>query len=202
MSYSYFKLLAVVRYLYQMPYRQLEGFTRALHRLLLDLPTGDYSGLLRRIQAQPADPYVELRESTEPVTIAVDSTGISVHRAGDWVERKHGKKKRYVKLHFAVKVETHEVVWIEVSTDDEHDVKELSGLVEESRRNVRVSRLLGDCVYDSSRVYGFLEGLGVEVVVKPKVNARLDRGPLSMSQTVDMIRELGLYYVAGVHGVW
>ena len=156
MSYSYFKLLAVVRYLYQMPYRQLEGFTRALHRLLLDLPTGDYSGLLRRIQAQPADP----------------------------------------------KVETHEVVWIEVSTDDEHDVKELSGLVEESRRNVRVSRLLGDCVYDSSRVYGFLEGLGVEVVVKPKVNARLDRGPLSMSQTVDMIRELGLYYVAGVHGVW
>ncbi|HRU81544.1 MAG TPA: transposase [Candidatus Methanomethylicus sp.] len=30
---SYVKFLAVVRYLYGMPYRQLEGFTRALERL-------------------------------------------------------------------------------------------------------------------------------------------------------------------------
>jgi hypothetical protein len=43
-----------------------------------------------------------------------------------------------VKLHFAVNTETHEVVRMEVSTDDEHDVKELMGLVEESRRKVRL----------------------------------------------------------------
>jgi hypothetical protein len=30
--------LAVVRYLFSMPYRQIEGFTRALHRLVPRLP--------------------------------------------------------------------------------------------------------------------------------------------------------------------
>ena len=32
------QLLAAVRYLYSMPYRQLEGFTRALHRLVPTTP--------------------------------------------------------------------------------------------------------------------------------------------------------------------
>jgi hypothetical protein len=75
-----------------------------------------------------------LAGSFEPVTIAIDSTGISVHKAGGWVKRKHGKKRRYVKLHFAVNVETHEVVSIQVSTDDEHDVKALLELVEGAGR--------------------------------------------------------------------
>ena len=190
-SHSYIKLLTAVRYLYQMPYRQLEGFMRALHKLLPELPTGDYSGLRRRILVQPVDPYIHLSGSTEPVTIAVDSTGISVHKAGGWVERKHGKKRHYVKLHFAVNTETHEVVGMEVSTDEEHDVRRLPGLMEESGRNVRASRLLGDCAYDSSRVYDLLEGLGVEAVVKPKRNARSDTGPSIRSRSVGMIRELG-----------
>jgi len=188
---TYIQILAAVRYLYQMPYRQLEGYTRILHTLVPELPSGDYSGLRKRILRLPVDPYKDLSESTEPVTIAVDSTGISVHRAGGWVERKHGKKRRYVKLHFAVNTATHEVVGMEVSTDDVHDVKKLPGLVEESRRNVRISRLLGDCAYDSSRVYGLLEDLGVEAVVKPKGNARTDTGPPSRGRAVGMIRELG-----------
>jgi hypothetical protein len=98
---TYVQLLAVVRYLFSMPYRQLEGYTRILHRLVPDLPQADYSGIRKRILRLNVDPYRGLKETSEPVTIAVDSTGISVQKAGGWVERKHGKKKRYVKLHFA-----------------------------------------------------------------------------------------------------
>ena len=191
LSKSYIKLLTAVRYIYGMPYRQLEGFTRALHRLVPYMPTGDYSGLRRRILSQPADPYADLRDTAEPVTIAVDSTGISVHKAGGWVERKHGKKRRYIKLHFAVNVESKEVVGMEVSTDDTHDVKALPGLVDESGRNVRVARIIGDGAYDSSRVYGLLEGRGVDVVVKPKRNARSDRGHPARRRAVGLVRSLG-----------
>jgi hypothetical protein len=191
LSNSIIKLLTAVRYLYGLPYRQLEGFTRALHRLVPDMPTGDYSGLRKRILSQPTDPYKDLKDTTEPVTIAVDSTGISVHKAGGWVERKHGKKRRYIKLHFAVNTETHEVVAMEVTTDDTHDVKALPRLVEGSGRNVRVSRLLGDGAYDSSRVYGLLEGLGIDVVVKPKRNGRPDRGHLDRRRAVELVRVLG-----------
>jgi len=54
---SYIQLLSATRYLYQMPYRQLEGYTRILHRLVPDLPRGDYSVLRKRILRQPIDPY-------------------------------------------------------------------------------------------------------------------------------------------------
>ncbi|MDH5200480.1 MAG: transposase, partial [Candidatus Bathyarchaeota archaeon] len=86
---SYVQLLAVVRYLFSMPYRQLEGYTRILHRLVPDLPQVDYSGIRKRILRLSIDPYKGLKETSEPVTIAVDSTGISVQKAGGWVERKH-----------------------------------------------------------------------------------------------------------------
>ncbi len=129
-----------------MPYRQLEGFTRALHKLVLQLPPGDYSGLRKRSLTLNPDPYQALKETDEPITIAVDSTGVKVHRAGGWVERKHGKKKRYVKLHFAVDARTKEVVALEISTDDVHDVKAFPGLLkeaEERRRSTQVQLLEG-----------------------------------------------------------
>jgi len=75
------------------------------------------SGIRKRILALNLDLFQPLRDKQEPTSIAVDSTGISVHRAGGWVERKHGKKKRYVKLHFAVNTETHEVVAMEITDD-------------------------------------------------------------------------------------
>jgi IS5 family transposase len=188
---SYIRLLAAVRYTYGMPYRQLEGYTNTLHTLVPELPSGDYSGLRKRILRLPVDPYKGLSDSNEPVCITLDSTGLKVEKAGGWIERKHGKKKRYVKLHFAVRVDTHEVVAMEVTTDDAHDVKEASGLVDGALRRIRVSRVYGDAAYDSSGRYSLLEERGVEVVVKPKVNARVDRGHPSRRRVVSMIRGLG-----------
>jgi len=188
---SYIQLLTTIRYLYSLPYRQLEGYTRILHRLVPDLPHGDYSGLRKRILRLPVDPYLSLRETNDPVSIAVDSTGISVQKAGGWVERKHGKKKRYIKLHFAVNTVTHEVVAMEVSTDDVHDVKALPGLVEKAEGNVRVAEVIGDGAYDSGKVYGFLEGLGVEAVIKPRRNSRLDTRCPGRRLAVGWVRELG-----------
>jgi len=96
-----------------------------------------------------------------------------------------------VKLHFAVNTVTHEVVSMEVTTDDEHDVKTLPGLVEEAGRNVRVARLYGDGAYDSGDVYRLLEGRVIEPVIKPRRNARVDTGPPARSRAVSQIRELG-----------
>jgi len=168
---TYIQFLTAIRYLYGVPYRQLEGFTRALHKLVPQLPPGDYSGLRKRGLALGLDPYRALRESDEPITIAVDSTGVKVRLAGSWVERKHGKKKRYVKLHFAVDVETKEVVAMEVSTDDVHDVKAFRGLLERAEERRRISGLLGDGAYDSGMVFEALEERGIEAVVKPRRNS-------------------------------
>ena len=188
---TYIQFLTAFRILYSVPYRQLEGFTRSLHKLIPQLPPGDYSGLRKRSLSLNPDPYRHLKETDEPVTIAVDSTGVKVRLAGGWVERKHGKRKRYVKLHFAVDVETKEVVAMEVTTDDVHDVKVFKGLLEEAEERRRVSELLGDGAYDSGDVFEELEARGIEAVVKPRRNARSDTGPLSRGIAVGMIEELG-----------
>ena len=59
-SYGYIVFLAVIRYLFSMPYRQIEGFTRALHRLIQRLPTVDYSWVRRRILTLDLSPYKSL----------------------------------------------------------------------------------------------------------------------------------------------
>jgi hypothetical protein len=79
--------LAVVRYLFSMPYRQIEGFTRALHRLVPRLPPIDYSWARRRILMLDLSPYKSLSRYDWPAVIAVDSSGVSVHKCGGWVER-------------------------------------------------------------------------------------------------------------------
>jgi len=97
----YVEFLMVVRYLFSMPYRQLKGFTRALNRLIPKLPPVDYSWVRRRILRLNPSLRGSLRDSSSPITIAVDSSGVSVHKSGGWVTRVHGKKKRYIKIHFA-----------------------------------------------------------------------------------------------------
>ena len=197
---TYIQFLTAFRFLYSVPYRQLEGFTRALHRLVPQLPPGDYSGLRKRSLALNPDPYRHLKETDEAITIAVDSTGVKVHRAGGWVERKHGKKKRYVKLHFAVDVETKEVVAMEVSTDDVHDVKAFPGLLKEAGERRRIARWLGDGAYDSGDVYEELEKRSIEAVVKPRRNSVSDTASPARRRAVEEFLDLGYEAWAGEKG--
>ena len=59
-----------------MPYRQIEGFTRALNRLIPKLPSIDYSWIRRRIIKLDLNPYKYLKKYNGPIIIAIDSSGI------------------------------------------------------------------------------------------------------------------------------
>jgi len=187
---SHIVFLAVVRYLFGLPYRQLEGFTRALNRLLPRLPSADYSGLRRRILEVDLSPYVDF-EGSDDLVIAVDSTGVRVHKAGGWVEREHGKKKRYVKIFFAVDVETKKALAMLVTTDGTHDSRAFPELLRKAEINGRVSRVYADGAYDSSKVYELLESKRIEAVIKPRRNSRMDTPSEPRRRTVAMHKRLG-----------
>ena len=89
----YVEFLTIVRYLFCFPFRHFDGFTRASNRFVPKLPSTDYLDLRRRILGPDLSLYEPLKLSGEPV-VTVDSTGVRVHKAGGWVERKHRKKKR------------------------------------------------------------------------------------------------------------
>ena len=107
------------------------------------------------------------------------------------MERKHGKKKRYVKLHFAVNVRTKEVVAMTVSTDDVHDIKAFQGLVKEAKETRRVACWLGDGAYDSGAVFEALEERGIEAVVKPSRNSVPGTASPVRGRAVREFQELG-----------
>jgi len=58
--YSHMVFLDVVRYLFGVPYRQIEDFVRALNHLVPKLPSADNSGLRRRILDEDFSPYESL----------------------------------------------------------------------------------------------------------------------------------------------
>ena len=106
------------------------------------------------------------------------------------MERKHGKKKRYVKFHFAVDVETKEIVAMKVSTDDVYDVKAFPGLVKEANKKRRIACWLGDDAYDAGMVFEELEERGIEAVIKPRRNSVPGTASLARGRVVKEFQEL------------
>jgi hypothetical protein len=188
---GYVVFIAVVRYLFSMPYRRIEGFTRALSRLVPRLPTVDYSWARRCILRLDLSPYESLSRCDGPVAIAVDSSGVSVHKCGGWVERVYGRKKRYVKIHFAVDVRTKEVLAMYVTTDDIHDSEVLPSIIANASRHRSIAEAFMDGAYDSVKAYRLLKSMGVNPVIKPRRNARTDRGPPERRSSVMILKTLG-----------
>jgi transposase len=189
-TYGYVVFLAVVRYLFSMPYRQVEGFTRALSRLVPRLPPVDYSWVRRRMLGLDLSPYESLSRCDGPVAIAVDSSGVSVHKCGGWVERLYGRKKRYVKIHFAVDVRKKEVLAMDVTTDDIHDPEVLPSIIANASRHRSIIEACMDGAYDSSKTYALLRKMGINPIIKPRRNARTDRGPPERRNSVMILKPL------------
>ena len=124
-----------------------------MNRLDPWLSSVDYSSLRRRILSLDLSVYESLKPLNEPVVIAVDSTGVRVRKAGGWVERKHGKKKRYVKIHLTVDVRTKQVLASLVTTDDTHDSRAFPHLLRRAEEHVRVSKAIMDGDYYLSLIH-------------------------------------------------
>ena len=162
-----------------------------LNRLVPKLPSADYSGLRRRILELDLQLGKSLRLSDEPVIVAVDSTGVRVHKAGGWVERKYGNKKRYIKIHLAVDVETKQALAMIVTTDGTHDSRVFPQLLRKTEMHGEVSKVYADGAYDSSKIYNALESKGIEAVIKPRRNSRLDTPSEPRGRAVTMYKRLG-----------
>ncbi len=169
---AYIRLQAFVRLLFHLPYRQTEGFTTFLSKYVDGLKAMDYSALNRRVNKLQIELEESLLKSNDPVSIAVDSSGVKVHNGGDWIRRVWKARKGYLKIHFAVNIKTKQVVSMDVTSEKVHDSKRLKRLVNRARENgIRVKRLLGDGAYDSKDNFRFLSEKQIKPVIRVRSNA-------------------------------
>src|SRR5262249_29721745 len=93
----------LLRAVYNLPLRALQGFLRALVSLLmLSLPIPCYTQICRRAQflGQRIKRLCNKRKITD---IVIDSSGLKVFGEGEWKVRQHGASKRrtWRKVHLA-----------------------------------------------------------------------------------------------------
>ena len=161
---TFVKLLAVV-HAYILPYRQLEGFVRALTQHVDGLKAPDYTTMWWRVSRVE----VELDSSIEldkDVTIAVDSSGIKVSNRGEWIRRKWKVRRGFIKVHIAVDTRTKQIVSMEVTKEEVSDGKMLEPLVEDSTSKADVKKVICDGAYDSRKNFRFLANKEIEPVIK------------------------------------
>ena len=100
------QFLTSIRYYCHLDYRTLEGFCRNLSRIL-GIPAPDHSTIYKRFLKMDFNPP---SLNSEEIVIAVDFTGVKAHNSGDWMREKYRRRRRWLKIHFAVDVETKQIV--------------------------------------------------------------------------------------------
>src|SRR5690349_10046028 len=181
-----------LRTVFRLALRQTEGLIGSvIHLLGLDLAVPDHSTLSRRAErlavARPPS-------SVEPVHLLVDSTGLKLCGAGEWLVEKHGTKRRrsWRKLHLGVDAETGRIVAATLTDRDEDDASQVGPLLDQVAEPV--ASFTADGAYDQESVYAAVAERhpGADVVVPPRSTAV----PSATAETAPTQRDRHLHLIA------
>jgi hypothetical protein len=115
------------------------------------------------------------------------------------------RRRGYLKIHLAIDARTGEIVFLEGTTDRVHDSEAARRMVDRSMKAGNVIKVIGDGAYDSIRLIRHLERRGIEPIIRPRRNARTDRGPPSRRSVARMMRDYGYRAwsrIVGYGGRW
>ncbi len=173
---SFVRLLLFMRVYLHLPYRQLEGFTKALARYVKGLKAPDRSSIQWRAEKLPVRLEKMLADSNEDVIIALDVSGIKVANRGDWMRHKWKVRRGYLKIHIAVDVKRKKILALEVTSEKVGDGRMLQPLVEEASKKAKIVEMLGDGAYDTKSNFRYLAGKGIGPVIRVRRNSSRKAG--------------------------
>jgi hypothetical protein len=142
-----------------------------------------------------------------PLHVLIDSTGLQVYGAGQWLEAKHGAKSRrkWRKLPLAVDASSGMIAAQTLTDQDVDDPSQVAPLLDQIDGGI--ARVTADGAYDGVPAYQTIatHGDGTEVVVLPRSTAvtRGEEGaPTQRDRHLAMITERGrlAWQVATDHG--
>src|SRR3712207_4709850 len=129
-----------LRAVFRLALRQTEGLIGSILALLgLDLPVPDHSTMSRRAETLEVP---RPRCGREPVHLLVDSTGLKLCGSGEWLEEKHGTKRRrtWRKLHLASDADTGHIVVSLLTDKDADDGLQVGPLLDQVDGPVEIGR--------------------------------------------------------------
>jgi hypothetical protein len=162
-----------LRAVFRLALRQTEGLIGSILRLLgLDLAVPDHSTLSRRAETLEVPRPISC---TGPVHLLVDSTGLRLCGAGEWLVEKHGTRRRrsWRKLHIGVDASTGQILASELTPHDVDDGSQVEPLLDQI--TAPLASFTGDGAYDQAGVYDAVAERhpGSDVIVPPRSTAVL-----------------------------
>ena len=156
--------------------RQSEGLlSSVLDMMGLDLPVPDHTTLSRRARTWKPMARGNDRQhvANERIHVLVDSTGLKIYGAGQWLEEKHGTKSRrgWRKLHLAVDADSGEIIAHSLTNQETGDASQLEPLLDQI--NNEIDKFTADGAYDGYPSYDAVlrHSPGARVVIPPRSNA-------------------------------
>jgi len=158
-----------MRVLFHLPYRQTEGFLKALRKFDSRIQGPDISTIDRRVNR--LDLKLDEEGYGDDLIIAVDASGIKVSNRGDWVRRKWKVRRGYLKIHNAVDVKRKKILALKVTDEKLSDGRVLQPLVEEASKKTKITETVADGAYDTKSNFRYLDGKGIKPAIKVRRNS-------------------------------
>ena len=192
------EMAVVLRSVYHLKYRQLQGFLGSVVRQLgWSVQVPDYSVINRRVRRLDIDILTKVHNKTEKLYIVIDSTGLKVYSEGEWKVRQHGwgKHRTWQKLHVAVDESTGLIESCIMTTNSVDDAAMVEPLLNDIE--AKVGKMAGDGAYDKTKVYELLDKRRVKAIIPPRKNARIKKHgnkkgrPLTRDKNIRGVRKHG-----------
>jgi len=185
-----------MRMVFGLALRQTEGLIGSVIGLLrLDLAVPDHSTLSRRAKTLEM-PHLR-RTGTGPLHLLVDSTGLKLGGAGEWLIEKHGTSRRrsWRKLHIGLDAVSGEIVAVAVTRKDIDDAAMADALLDQV--GDPMASFTADGGYDQDQVTQVVgeRHPDAAVVVPPRAgavaSASADTAPTQRDRHLRMIADRG-----------
>jgi hypothetical protein len=166
-----------MRVLFDLPYRQCEGFVEDLLRMMgLNIKVPSYTQICRRQKLLK----IRLKHSintNEAIHVVVDATGLKIFGEGEWKVRQHGytKHRMWRKLHVGIDVKTKQFVMAELTDNHVGENKKLKVLL--NQYEGPIEKLGGDKGYDSYECHETVRDHGAKSAILLQNKAK-ERKPL------------------------
>jgi len=185
-----------LRAVFRLAYRQTEGLIGSIIGLLgLTLRVPDHTTLSRRAATLAVLRPTAAAGDARPVHLLVDSTGLKLCGAGEWLVEKHGTKRRraWRKLHLGVDAETGQIVASALTSKEVDDAAQVGPLLDQVTGSL--SSFIADGAYDQDSVYADVADRypDAAVIVPPRTTAV----PSGTAETAPTQRDQHLECIAG-----